>query len=40
MIMPNTLRRKLDAGEGTLGTQVMFVDPDVPEIIGDTGLFD
>ena len=40
MIMPNTLRRKLDAGEGTLGTHFMFADPDVPEIIGDTGLFD
>ena len=40
MIMPNTFRRKLDAGEGTLGTHFMFVDPDVPEIIGDTGLFD
>jgi len=40
MIMPNTFRQKLDAGAATVGTHFMFVDPDVPEIIGDTGLFD
>ena len=40
MIMPNTFRQKLDAGVATVGTHFMFVDPDVPEIIGDTGLFD
>ena len=40
MIMPNTFRQKLQAGDGTLGTHFMFVDPDIPEIIGDTGLFD
>ena len=40
MIMPNSLREKLDAGEATIGTHFMFVDPDIPEIIGDTGMFD
>ena len=40
MIMPNTLRQKLESGAATVGTHFMFVDPDVPEIIGDTGLFD
>ena len=40
MIMPNTFRQKLNAGAATVGTHFMFVDPDVPEIIGDTGLFD
>ena len=40
MIMPNTLREKMDAGNPTLGTHFLSADPDVPEIIGDTGLFD
>lgn len=40
MITPNTLRETLDAGKPTLGTHFLFSDPDVPEIIGDTGLFD
>jgi 2-keto-3-deoxy-L-rhamnonate aldolase RhmA len=40
MIMPNTLRDKLKRGEPTLGTHILFADPDIPEIIGDTGLFD
>lgn len=40
MILPNTLRDKLDAGKPTLGTHFMFSDPDIPEIIGDSGYFD
>ena len=40
MILTNTFREKLAADKPTLGTHFMFVDPDVPEIIGDTGLFD
>ena len=40
MILPNTFRQKLDADKPTVGTHFMLVDPDVPEIIGDTGLFD
>ncbi len=40
MILNNTFRDKLSADKPTVGTHFMFVDPDVPEIIGDTGLFD
>ena len=40
MIMHNSLRAKLDANQPTIGTHVLFTDPDIPEIIGDTGLFD
>ena len=40
MIMPNTLREKLAAGAPTVGTHYLSADPDIPEIIGDTGLFD
>ena len=40
MIMANTLRQKLDAGAATMGTHFLSADPDIPEIIGDTGLFD
>ena len=40
MIMANTLRQKLDAGKATIGTHFLSSDPDIPEIIGDTGLFD
>ena len=40
MILTNTLRKKLDAGEPTLGTHILFTDPDIPELVGDTGLFD
>ena len=39
MIMPNTLREKLAAGKPTIGTHYLSSDPDVPEIIGDSGLF-
>jgi len=38
--MPNTLREKLRAGSPTIGTHYLSADPDLPEIIGDTGLFD
>ena len=40
MILPNTFRERLAAGHPTLGTHFMFTDPDFPELIGDTGLFD
>ena len=38
--MPNTLRQKLTAGSPTVGTHYLSADPDLPEIIGDSGLFD
>lgn len=40
MILANTFREKLDRGEPTIGTHFLFADTDVPEIIGDTGMFD
>ena len=40
MIMKNTFREKLDRGEPTVGTHILFIDADIPEIIGDTGFFD
>ncbi len=40
MIMKNTFREKLSRGAATLGTHFLSADADVPEIIGDTGLFD
>jgi len=40
MIMPNTLREKFAAGEPTIGTHFLSSDADIPEVIGDTGLFD
>ena len=40
MIMANTLREKLNAGAATMGMHFLSVDPDIPEIIGNTGLFD
>ena len=40
MILPNTFRQKVDRGEATIGTHFLFADADIPEIIGDTGLFD
>ena len=40
MIMQNTFRETLDSFGSTLGTHFLFADPDIPEIIGDTGLFD
>jgi len=40
MIISNTFREKLAAGKPTIGTHYLSSDPDIPEIIGDTGLFD
>ena len=40
MIMQNTLRTKFEAGEPTLGTHYLSSDPDMAEIIGDSGFFD
>ena len=40
MIIHNTLRDKLASGQPTLGTHFLSCDPDLPEIIGDSGLFD
>ena len=40
MILPNTLRAALNEHKPTVGTHVLFTDPDIPELIGDTGLFD
>jgi 4-hydroxy-2-oxoheptanedioate aldolase len=40
VIMTNSLRDKLVAGSPTIGTHYLSCDPDLPEIIGDTGLFD
>lgn len=40
MIIENTLRGKLSRNEPTIGTHFLFADPDIPEIIGDVGIFD
>lgn len=40
MIMSNTFREKLAKQEPTVGTHFLSSDPDIPEIIGDTGLYD
>ena len=40
MIMTNTLRDKLAQNKPTIGTHYLSADPDLPEIIGDTGLYD
>ena len=40
MIMCNTFREALNAGKPTIGTHFLFNDPDIAELIGDTGLFD
>ena len=40
MIMNNTFRKALEDGRPTIGTHFLFSDPDVAELIGDTGLFD
>ena len=40
MVMDNTFREKLNQGKPTIGTHYLSSDPDLPEIIGDTGLFD
>ena len=33
MIMQNTLRDKLNEDRPTVGTHVLFADPDIPELI-------
>ena len=38
--MSNTFREKLNEGKPTIGTHYLSADPDIPEIIGDTGLYD
>lgn len=40
MILENTFRQKLDRGEPTMGTHFLFAEPDIPEMIGDSGFFD
>lgn len=40
MIQENTFRQALDKGKPTMGTHFLFAEPDIPEMIGDTGLFD
>lgn len=40
MIMKNTFREKLNQHRATLGTHYLSSDPDLPELIGDTGLYD
>ena len=40
MVIENTFRQKLIAGKPTIGTHFMFNDPDIPEMIGDSGFFD
>ena len=40
MIMKNSLRDSLNLGKSTIGTHFAFCDPDIAELIGDTGLFD
>lgn len=39
-VIENSFRQKLDAGAPTIGTHFMLADPDVPELIGDSGAFD
>ncbi len=40
MILRNTLRAHIDKGLPTIGTHIMFSDPDIAELIGDIGIFD
>ena len=40
MLQANTFREKFAAGKPTVGTHFLFNDPDIPELIGDIGLFD
>jgi 4-hydroxy-2-oxoheptanedioate aldolase len=40
MMLANTLRQAFAAGRPTIGTHFLSSDPDIPELIGDTGLFD
>lgn len=38
--MENTFHQRIASGEPTLGTHMLFSDPDIPELVGDTGIFD
>ncbi|MFL2528393.1 MAG: hypothetical protein ACJ0Q6_01700 [Candidatus Azotimanducaceae bacterium] len=40
MIIQNTIRELLDRDKPTVGTHFMLRDPDIPELIGDTQMFD
>lgn len=40
MILQNSFRTALDEGKPTMGTHFLFAEPDIAEMIGDTGLFD
>ncbi len=40
MMMSNSFRETFAAGKPTIGTHFLSSDPDIPELIGDTGLFD
>ncbi|MCR9293228.1 MAG: aldolase/citrate lyase family protein [bacterium] len=40
MLLNTAFHDKLQRGEPTLGTHFLFSDPDIPELIGDTGQFD
>lgn len=40
MILQNSFRTTLDEGKPTMGTHFLFAEPDIAEMIGDTGLFD
>ena len=40
MILENSFRKTLDEGKPTMGTHFLFAEPDIPEMIGDSGYFD
>ena len=40
MIINNTFRDLLNQNKPTVGTHFMLLDPDIPELIGDTEMFD
>ena len=40
MVITNRLRAALAENRPTIGTHVLFTDPDIVELIGDTGCFD
>ena len=39
-VLDNLFRAALDSGAPTVGTHFLFHDPDIAELIGDTGQFD
>jgi 4-hydroxy-2-oxoheptanedioate aldolase len=40
LVPGNDLRGKLAAGKPTVGTHILFADPDIAELVGDLGCFD